>query len=174
MDKKQVVKDALWVDIDGLTVLRNGRIFDNNYRGTGKVRELKQSDIGNGYLRFKHNGQTVLSHRVVAKAFISNPGNLPEVNHKNERKDDNNALNIEYCTHCYNINFGTRTERVTKANSKTVYQYSLDGTFIRDWPSVTEVQRQLGYCQTPIRECCYGKYKTSHGFIWSYDPPDHQ
>lgn len=175
--KKQVIKDALWVDVDGLTVLRNGRIFDNNYRGTGKVRELKQSDRGNGYLRFTHNGKSVSSHRFIAEAFISNPDNLPQINHKSEsRKDQNDVLSLEWCDAAYNTSYGTRNERIGTAmtngkTSKKVYQYALDGTFIREWPSTHEVQRQLGYGYTHISRCCLGKMKTSHGFRWSYDPP---
>ena len=42
-------------------------------------------------------------HRLVAQAFIDNPSELPEVNHKDGDKLNNNASNLEWCTHAQNI-----------------------------------------------------------------------
>lgn len=168
MNKKQVIKDALWVDVGDYTVLRNGRIFKRNWNNTGKTREVKQSNGPNGYLCFRYNGKLVRSHRFVAEAFISNPDNHPEINHKSEVKDDNSVLSLEWCDSFYNNNFGTRNERIAKTKCKKVYQYTLDGTFIREWPSTVEVQRQLGYNQGNINSCCLGKRKSAHSYIWKY------
>ncbi len=49
-------------------------------------------------------------HRLVGKAFIENKG-FPQINHKDEVKDNNHYTNLEWCTHKYNINYGTRTAR---------------------------------------------------------------
>ena len=58
-------------------------------------------------------------HRLVAQAFISNPDNLPEVNHINEDKYDNRVENLEWCTHNYNMNYGTRMDRVRQTLIKS-------------------------------------------------------
>lgn len=76
---------------------------------------LKQSIIC-GYScvgLYKNKKQKMFKvHRLVAEAFIANPDNLPEVNHKDENKLNNCVDNLEWCTKKYNSNYGTRVERI--------------------------------------------------------------
>lgn len=60
-------------------------------------------------------------------------------------------------------------DKISSAVSKPVFQYSLSGVFIREWPSATEVQSQLGYEMKSINNCCRGRQKTAHGYMWSYE-----
>ena len=137
---------------------------------TGKI--LKAYKEKSGYLRVglykDENEKSFRVHRLVAEAFIPNPFNLPEVNHKSENKQDNRVENLEYCDRKYNINYGTRNDKVAEKVSKTVFQFSKIGEFIREWCSVSEIDRQLGFDFRNVSACCRGERKSSYGFIWKY------
>ena len=153
------------VGYEGLYMVSNwGRVKSIKF---GKERILKPVTNSSGYLLvglYKNNIEKKYSvHRLVAEAFIPNPYNLPQVNHRDENKLNNNVDNLEWCTNEYNINYGTRTERY----SKSVLQYTLDGEFVGEWPSTRECGRN-GFNQGSVSACCRGELKTHKGFIWRY------
>lgn len=51
-------------------------------------------------------------------------------------------------------------------NSKKVYQFDLDGNFIREWDSQSDAARYYHCHSTHISECVRGRKKTAKGFIW--------
>ena len=59
-------------------------------------------------------------HRLVAIAFVDNPHNYTEINHIDENPQNNRANNLEWCTHKYNMNFGTTPKRLNIKNMKPV------------------------------------------------------
>ena len=131
-------------------------------RRNGKI--LKPSKSNWGYLKlvlFKNGTRkTVLVHRLVAYAFIPNPQNLPQINHKDEDKTNNSVDNLEWCDNKYNANY---------SHSKPVLQYDKTGNFIREWPSARKVEEETGIYNSNISQCCLGKrYKTVGGFVWKY------
>ena len=176
--------EEIWKEIvgyDGLYQISNlGRVKSLGNNKTKKEKILKSSVDGDGYLFVKlyknRKFKSFIVHRLVAEAFIQNPNNLPQVNHKDENKQNNCVQNLEWCTVKYNVNYGTRNKRVAEKStngklSKPVLQ--IDKTtneVIAEFPSTNEVERQLGFANTHISKCCKNKphHNTAYGYKWKY------
>lgn len=128
---------------------------------------------------YKNTGKpySIPVHRVVALAFLPNPGGLPQVNHKNENRADNRLENLEWCTASYNINYGNRNAVVSKkliVDKTEKYGRRIEQIdpetkeVIRVWPSLRSIERALGYAHSNIQNCCEGRRKTRGGFEWRY------
>lgn len=78
--------------------------------------KYKRSHFGYAYVFLYSNGKRkmLMVHRIVAIAFIPNPLNLPQINHKDENSLNNNVANLEWCDAKYNMNYGTYKERLRK------------------------------------------------------------
>ena len=169
------MKKEYWkpvVGYEGLYEVSNwGRVKSLNYNHTGKGKILKQHQCMDGYksvMLYKDGKRKIiLVHRLVAQAFIPNPNDYKEVNHKDEDKTNNSVDNLEWCDRLYNVRYGTGIERRSKTQSKPVLQYDLEGNFIKEWKSVTECGIN-GYDQGHVAACCRGERKTHRGYIWRY------
>ena len=168
-----MTEEEIWCPIKGYESLYEvsdqGRVKSLKF---GKERILKPVRKLNGYLQIGlwKNGEnkTYSIHRLVAKTFIPNPDNLPEVNHKDENKTNNKSENLEWCDQKYNNNYGTRVKRQSDKCSKPVIQLTKDGEFVREWKSMNDVQRNLGYSNGNISSCCTGRYKSAYNYIWKF------
>ena len=179
-------------DLEGKYQVSNfGNIMSLNYRNTGRAELLKPRKDKDGYYKVglskKGKKDWFFVHRLVAEYFLPNPDNLPQVNHRIEG-DEGKTINmvffnedgsinkekstIEWCSIEYNHNYGTINERISKANtngkcSKRVLQFTLDGEFVREYPSAHECERN-GFEHSSVIRCCKGKQKTHKGFKFMY------
>ena len=171
MKGKEIWKDIL--GYEGKYQVSNwGRVKSLNYRNTGKEGILKGVANGNGYLEvilFKEGkGKHYRINRLVAQAFLPNPDNLPEVNHKDEDKQNNCVENLEYCSKLYNINYGTGSKRSAEKRSKPLFGINKVSGLILEFPSIAEASRQTGINKGNICNCLKGKANSAGGYVWYY------
>ena len=194
--------EEIWKDVtnyEGLYQVSNlGRVKSLGFDKWHKGRILKQSFDGKGkylFVGLHKDGKTKQKnvHRLVAETFIPNPNNLPCVNHINEIKTDNRAVNLEWCTIEYNSNYGNAKKNMIESRRKNnnqeeinkkikdakkrnqsfscekpVAQYTMNGTFIARYESTTDAERKTGISRGGIQRCCVGKYSQAKGFVWKY------
>lgn len=97
----------IWKEADAsplYEVSNTGKVRPKNPRYKN-VTELKPVPTRFGYMRVCLERKLILVHRLVAAAFIDNPHNLPEVNHKDEDKSNNSVDNLEWCSRSYNQSY---------------------------------------------------------------------
>ena len=121
-------------------------------------------------LRDKYGKVKMVSvHRIVALAFIPNTDNLPQVNHKDENKLNNNSDNLEFCSAKYNSNYGNGKLKCSVKRMKPVIQMSLNGEVIDTWPGISFAAKALNLSQSSISRCCNGDRITqTGGYKWKF------
>lgn len=144
-------------------ITSDGEVLSTRYNRT-----LKPRPTEDGYLQVvlcvRGDQKPFYVHRLVAQAFVPNPEGLPEVNHIDENKNNNDVSNLEWVTAKDNCNHGTRNERMAKKHFKTVI--NLDTLHM--YESVKLASALTGANKTSIASCCRGQAKTAGGYHWCY------
>ena len=145
-----------------ILTLKGSILPQYEYYGNSTISRLKVNLSKNG------NKYSRSVHRLVATAFIPNPDNLPQVNHKDENPKNNNVSNLEWCTCEYNHNYGTRNERHKKALQKRVNVYDLSGNYIKQYESIKHASEDLNLDPSSVTKVCKGKYRRHKTYIFRY------
>lgn len=184
--------EEIWKDVknyEGLYQVSNfGRVrslYDTHRKLRKVPKILKQCLDSHGYpivcLYNNGNKKRKRVHQLVWETFNGKVPEGYEINHIDENPQNGCLDNLNLLTHRANICWGTCPKRIGEANkrrsktqrndkkkSKPVIQKNLDGKVIAIWPSIKEIERQLGYSNGNICLCCNGKYTKAYGYIWEY------
>lgn len=127
------------------------------------------------YVRLQQNGKmrNYTVARLVAEAFIPNPYNLPQVNHKDENPMNNFVGNLEWCSALYNLTYNDGAKRRAESKKlngsyKRVLQLSKKGDFIKEWGSVMDVAEHYNCDPNSIYRVLQGFRKSTLGYKWKY------
>jgi hypothetical protein len=138
----------------------------------GKVLVPVKNKEGEEYVKYCLSKDGVhynmFAHKAVALAFLPNPNNYKEINHKDEDPTNNSLWNIEWCSHISNINFGTRNQRAGEKHKVLVLQFDLNGNKIGEYQSVKEAASATGLKCSNIVHCCKGRRLSTGGYVWKY------
>lgn len=141
------------------------KVYNSKVLCKRKGRNFKLNKNARGYivinLTKNHITKSYLLHRLVAQAFISNPENLPQVNHIDENKENNNVNNLEWCTAKYNINYSKK--------SREILQLDKNDKIIKIYKGTKEASLETKIQKSSIIRCCKGERKTAGGYKWKYN-----
>ena len=149
---------------------------------TGTPRILKTQKDTKGYQRVRvtinRGKMTFKIHREVAKAFIPNPKNLPQVNHKNGNKDDNSVSNLEWvsnrenCLHAIknglwdSVLKGAKQENKRRKKAIIGYYHTECSACSKYFESISEAEREIG--SRHIVDVLKGKRNHVKGWTFRY------
>jgi hypothetical protein len=133
----------------------------------GKVLRIYQNEYGYCFVRLVNNSgvKNIRVHRLVAEAFIPNPDNLPEVNHKSEIKTQNNVENLEWCDHKYNMAYSHNSGKIPK---KIVVAKNNKTNESRCFLTVKNAANYFQCSNSYMYNCCENN-RTYKGYTFGYE-----
>ncbi len=103
------------VDFSNYKINNIGEIF--NIKTNKKLKQYFKKNYYSVWLYKNGKRYFKLVHRLVGKAFIPNPHNYPQINHKDENTKNNTVDNLEWCSAKYNCNYGSHKLKLSKRMS---------------------------------------------------------
>ena len=163
----------IWKDVvgyEGLYCVSSfGRIKSLPRPTKQKAQEMSRYSDQKGYQRVwlckDGTPKNYKVHRLVAQAFIPNPDELPQVNHKDENKANNCVDNLEWCDCRYNNTYNNRMGRIATKNSRKVRCFETNMVY----DSISAASRAVGVSTSNIIYVCQGKFKQIKGYHFEYE-----
>lgn len=168
-------------DHDGFYISKNGVVKRiNKFSKDGRLwkdKVMTQTIGTTGYQFVNLSGKSLAVHRILAKVFIDNPDNKPEVNHKNGIRTDYRLENLEWVTREENQQHSWRDlgRIATWKNkdghrhhaSKPVNQYDVDGKFITQYGSLAQASIKNGWHPYSVQHAIDKRGGYYKGFYWT-------
>lgn len=186
------MEQEIWKDVvgyEGLYQVSNlGRVKSiGRFVRTGKIHKrfhngiiMKQQKTNLGYmlvgLMDGIRGRKVMRvHRLVATAFIPNPHNLPQINHKDVNPSNNNVSNLEWCDQKYNnsydnANIKRSLSRKENYKGRPLLMTDMNGNVLKRFDGIREAESFINKKHTGhISDCCNGKRNSAYGYCWEWE-----
>ena len=135
--------DIYWITKDGEILSERTKMKPINKRITKPTKKSRNQYYEVCLMTKDGKKKYVKAHRLVAKAFVPNPLNKPQVNHKDENGFNNDYKNLEWCTPKENSRY---------TNAKRVYCYDING-LKKIYESIEDV-KQDGFNKGHVASCC--------------------
>jgi hypothetical protein len=131
------------------------------------------------YLKNNKIQKSFRVHRLVAMAFIENPENKPEVNHKDKDKTNNNVSNLEWNTRTENVIHSKENSIITTNRNKAIFRIDKDTDEILEkydsielagsWAFHNQLTKTIHNGRNSIGNCIQGRSGSAYGFKWSLE-----
>ncbi len=169
-----MVTGEVWKPVVGYEGIYEVSSLGNLRNASGKRLSVFPNQAGYYRVNLCYHGKrrAKFIHRIVAEAFLENPLDYSQVNHKDENKRNNSVDNLEWCNAEYNTNYGSRNQRVAEImrmrNNRSIVAVDPKSNEETIFPSITFASAIIGKQKSYICYAIKHPQKAYSGYKWRY------